>query len=404
MEGPMNRTPFGDPIHAYIPQDIRSEVEELALAHPRWADFQNRWGLFLLLENRPDEALKVFDSCLELNPSYAWAAVNRIGALALIGRGAEAANELESAPEPAAGSKAFVSAFLALLDSDPDRGLKELTDLPTPILDRPDVVRLRAALHNLEDPDRGTATWASIQSRYEGMPTNWVVPWEESESVNSRINTFIPGIHHLFLELSNLAARKGNMRAAAGLADLIRLFWWDDAVHLGQHGFLANLEGKGDLAVELYDRAIQCNPASPRAHIALAYHWSSMGEIEEARHSLVEALKLAPKYADLHYQMGLLQRAMGETAEAVESLQKALAINPNYVMARMQEAATLFARKDWQASCDAYLKVLDTGLESSDIYLQLGQAYTEIDRLDEAEEAFARAAELVPDVPLRRTA
>lgn len=404
MEGPMNKSPFGDPIHAYIPQDIQREVEELALAHPKWADFQNRWGLFLLLEKRTVEALDVFDRCLELNPGYLWAAVNRIGALALAGRGEEAADALQTAPEPVPGTRAFVSAFLALLDADAERGLEQLTDLPAPIRDRPDVVRLRAALHHMENPDRGKATWASIQDRYEGIPTGWVVPWDENGSVDSSLVTFIPGIHHLFLELSNLAARKGNMRTAAGLTDLIRLFWWDEAMHLGQHGFLANLEGKGDLAVELYDRAIQCDPESPRAHIALAYHWSSMGEIEEASHSLVGALKLAPRYADLHYQMGLLQRAMGETGEAVESLQKALAINPNYVMARMQEAATLFAMKNWQASCVAYRKVLDTGLESSDIYLQLGQACTEMDQLDEAEDAFARAAELVPDEPLRRTA
>jgi tetratricopeptide (TPR) repeat protein len=398
----MNRSRFGDPILEYIPKDIRQEIETLAHAHPTWADYQNRWGLFLLVEERTDEALDVFNRCLDLNPGYGWAAINRIGALALAGQGGEAAEALVNAPEPAPGIKSFVSAFLALVDSDPTRGLEDLADLPAGLRDRPDVERLRAALHHTEDRSKGNAAWKSLKGRYEDIPTGWVVPWDEDGSVEPRLVTFIPGMYQLFLELSNLAARRGSIRAAAGLADLLRLFWWDEAVHLTQHGFLANLEGKIDLAVELYDRAVQCDPESPRAHIALAYHWSSMGEVEEARHSLVDAMKLAPRYADLHYQMGLIQRASDETSEAVESFQRALAINPRYIMARMQEAAALFSLGDWQASCSAYRKVVDAGVESSDIYMQLGQAYTEIDLLDEAEEAFAKAAELVPDEPPRK--
>jgi Flp pilus assembly protein TadD len=98
--------------------------------------------------------------------------------------------------------------------------------------------------------------------------------------------------------------------------------------------------------------------------------------------------------------MGLLQRAHFQNREAIDSFRRALAINPKYTMAHMQKAAVLFHTRDWEGCRSAYLEVLDSGLESGDIYLQLGQAEAELNRVDEAKEAFEKAARLTPDEPL----
>ena len=84
----------GDSIHEYIPRDLRGELETLALNHPTWADYQNRWGLLLLIQGRTAEALDVFSKCLDINPRYAWAAINRVQAMAMAGHGEEAAEAL----------------------------------------------------------------------------------------------------------------------------------------------------------------------------------------------------------------------------------------------------------------------------------------------------------------------
>ena len=66
-----------------ISQGIRGEIETDVHEHPTWADYQNRWGLMLLLDGKTEEALETFDRCLEINARYAWASMNRVQALAL---------------------------------------------------------------------------------------------------------------------------------------------------------------------------------------------------------------------------------------------------------------------------------------------------------------------------------
>ena len=58
--------------------------------------------------------------------------------------------------------------------------------------------------------------------------------------------------------------------------------------------------------------------------IALAYLWSAEGDLEQADEALRQSLDRAPRYADLHYQRGLLDRARGDTKAALRSFRAAL--------------------------------------------------------------------------------
>ena len=360
MENSMNPPP----IPTAFPE-ISSEVAELlrsdAQEHPSWPDMQNRWGLLLLRSGNHAEARAVFARCLEINPRYGWAVLNHIQALALEGDVETARRLLTDAPEAAPGTRSAVHGFLDLCDPDSSPG-DPLAGLPGNLLARPDFQRLRAALESRDRP-----------------PPD--------------LRLFVPGLHQLFREAGIWEARLGNLDRAVELAGSMLSVWHDLGVYWSQRGFFASLQGKDEESLHAYQEAARIAPESPEALIAIAYYWSALGEAEHAHAALSEALRRAPRFADLHYQMGLLQSSRGET-------QTALALNPNYTVARLQEAEALSALELWVQAREAYVRVLDAGLQSTDLFLRLGQVEEHLDRPARAEEAYRAALRLNPHEPL----
>jgi tetratricopeptide (TPR) repeat protein len=88
------------------------------------------------------------------------------------------------------------------------------------------------------------------------------------------------------------------------------------------------------------------------AHIAEA-----LGDLATAERALDEALRLAPRFADLHYRRGCVLLARQQRPAARAALQKALTINPRYVAARL-ELALLDAREGLLGQSLATLRAL----------------------------------------------
>jgi tetratricopeptide (TPR) repeat protein len=178
------------------------------------------------------------------------------------------------------------------------------------------------------------------------------------------------------------------------------VFWYDLGAAWCQQGFLANLAADEAGALTAYQQGAMASPASPEPWIALAYLWSAAGDLTQADDALRQSLDRAPRYADLHYQRGLLDLARGDAAAALRSFRAALKQNPNYVVARMQEAETLYGLKDWDGARASFMRVVNAGLESVDVWLRLGQTEEELHRIAQAEVAYRRAAELDPQSAL----
>jgi tetratricopeptide (TPR) repeat protein len=379
------------------PGVVRMVVGE-ADDHPRWADKQNLKGLALLLEARDAAARACFDRCLEINPEYRWAVVNRIQAVALAAGSPEARNALAEAGGLDATDRDLLEAFLALVEGAPEPGLRALDRLPRTIRDSVMGGRLEAALRGFTDPGAAKAVWEGVVARFPELEAVDAAPWEAAGGL--RIRSFLFGAHQLFAHACVLEGRLGRMERAAATAVLAFVYWSDRGLYRHQLGFLKSLGGNPDEAVAFYEEASRLSPEEPRAHIALAYHWSASGERDRAEAALRDALARAPGYADLHYQMGLLQRAGSDLEGALVSTRNALAINPNYMVARLEEAELLFALRRWKEARDAYDSVLSAGLRSSDMYLRLGQIEDELENLPAAREAYENALRLNPQDPL----
>lgn len=381
-----------------IDKDLASWVEREADAHADWADFQNRWGALLVLERRLPEALTVFDRCLEINPDYTWARVNRLQTRALTGDGKGARADLEACSDLPERLRSHVHCFLALLEHDVDAGDRHLAAVEDPARSTPDWLRLSAALAHLRNPATAETVWKRAEKDIPGVTDIDIAPWDTSG--NLRDTSFVFGLHQLFMELSSAEARRGSPERAETLAALGWVLWSDRSTYLNQRGFLAGVRGEDDAAVRLFLEAAVADTEDSRPHIALAYHYSAMDDRERAREALQNALHRAPRYADLQYQMGLLHRADNRFVDALDSLDRALDINPNYTVARMEKAEVLFQQKRWEEALTEYRQVLESGLESSDIHVRIGQLELKAGRIDLAADAFGRAGEIHEDEPL----
>jgi tetratricopeptide (TPR) repeat protein len=82
------------------------------------------------------------------------------------------------------------------------------------------------------------------------------------------------------------------------------------------------------------------------------------GDAVTATRAIDEALRLAPAYADLHYQRACLLIPQHQRPAARKALQRALSINPRYVAARL-ELALLDAREGLLAESLAALRALE---------------------------------------------
>ncbi len=381
-----HRPVFGMPIDTDVLRLLEAEAER----HPAWADVQNRWGLVLFLRGRLSEADQSFSRCLELNPRYAWAALNLAQCLAVAGNVPRAREILRRAPEPAPGLRAYVGAFMDLVESRVREGLAQLDGLPPELRDRCDFLRLRASL--LEAVDEVAA--ARVRRDMGRDPVLRERP--ENENAPAWPVVHVPGLSQLWMEVSSLEARLGRMDEAESYARRAYLHWADRSTLLHQRGFLASLRGDDAAAVERYEQAAALSPTDPRPLISLSYHWSALGELDRAQTALAGAIERAANYADLHHQMGLVLRAQGRTEDALAAFRRALELNPAYLAARLDVASSLFDLGRWGEACEVYQHVLHGGLRSSDIYLRLGEAEENLEHQDEAETAYREALRLNP--------
>lgn len=94
------------------------------------------------------------------------------------------------------------------------------------------------------------------------------------------------------------------------------------------------------------DSAIQLNQ--------LGVETKRQGRWQEAASYYEEALRLAPKFAEAHYNLGLLWREQGNVAMALACFEQTLALRPDVAAARFELANLFLQMKDFDAAAREY--------------------------------------------------
>jgi len=169
--------------------------------------------------------------------------------------------------------------------------------------------------------------------------------------------------------------------------------------YLGRYDRTQNLE----IAIPLFEKALQRDPSYALAHAGRAEAYlrnyrltADALSLERARDSAQAAIHFNDQLAPVHFAIGLYRHATGEYESAVESFQRSLQIEPGPDAARElgNSYSALNRLKEAEA---AYLQATQMRRGYWAGYKDLAVFYNKQGRLKEARPLLERVAQLAPD-------
>jgi tetratricopeptide (TPR) repeat protein len=269
----------------------------------------------------------------------------------------------------------------------------------------------------LLDVKTGTALWAQ----------QWDLPWTDIFTVQDAMATEVTRALALKLvpeEVASLRQHPTNvdaydsyLRARALLlrrttadsvraAELLEEAVTRDPYSAAAHSSLAFayisaplFEGEPTPFVELgrraARRALDLDRTMAEAHAVTArilvhFDW----DVEGSRREAHRALELGPTDPFVLHCTALMAADQGRFAEALDLADRALAQDPASVMANRDKATVLYLARRYQDSVDQNLRTLELDRYDTTAYSFLGRAYEQMNRPQEAVEAYLTPAAL----------
>jgi len=161
--------------------------------------------------------------------------------------------------------------------------------------------------------------------------------------------------------------------------------------YYGNMALLCSAENKDEEALHFHLKAVDAEPDSVKAHVALAFEYSARGCAVEAMKEFETAKTLRPGYPDIRYNLGLVYLELDRRDDAIREFRAALKSNQDYLFARNSLALALYKAGELEESLEEYERVCASGLSSSDILVSIGVIHREKGALDRAVDYFNRA-------------
>ena len=142
--------------------------------------------------------------------------------------------------------------------------------------------------------------------------------------------------------------------------------------------------------------------ASPRVFYELGLSQLESGEYLQARLSLEQAVSLDPKQATYRNALGYANLHLGRLPHAVDAFREALKLNPDFPEAYNYLGVALAQSGQWGEAIAAFEKILTFQAYNTPqlVYQNLGWAYYNLGRYQEAEVALTTALRYDPKLVL----
>ena len=120
------------------------------------------------------------------------------------------------------------------------------------------------------------------------------------------------------------------------------------------------------------------------------------GELKSAISHYKNALKIRPKLAEAHCNLGIVYKNLGDTKNAIECYENSLKINPDYLNAHMKFGLFLLESGNLVRAENCFKKVMQIDPGNSAARINLGHIYLAKLELETASDYYERAFELNP--------
>lgn len=172
----------------------------------------------------------------------------------------------------------------------------------------------------------------------------------------------------------------------------------EDTFALGNEYLRAKEEPK---AAAVFAKILKASENLPAVQLRIATAYAERGYPDQAVAELKKLIAKDPKYPGAHYSLGAAYLVGASDAmypQAAEQFREELALNPNDYLSRYQLGhIELSEHKLSEAETDLR-RAAELGPANPDVFLELGQLYTETNRAEQAQTALRKSISLTTDV------
>ena len=148
-------------------------------------------------------------------------------------------------------------------------------------------------------------------------------------------------------------------------------------------------------SAELAESVVKAEPRHKSAYADLGRAYLALGDVQKAETALKKAVELNPYSPDAFGNLGVVYQVTGRSAEAEKAFRKQAEINPLDVWAHALLGHFLLEQKKYAEAASELEKA--TAIDPNPTLLvDLGKARVNLDRTQQAQEAFDRALEMSP--------
>lgn len=168
-----------------------------------------------------------------------------------------------------------------------------------------------------------------------------------------------------------------------------------------QAGFCFGVLGRHNDALKASRNAAKLRPDWAETHVNIGASSYALGQYAEAAEAYKSAIRLDDDNAETQYAYGLTLNKLARFSEEILAYNRAIAIKPDHANAIDKLAQAYFKQKSW-AKAAAALEDLKTYRPDAKTYNSLGEAYLELDKGEEAMNAFNNALGYDPNLDQAR--
>lgn len=173
---------------------------------------------------------------------------------------------------------------------------------------------------------------------------------------------------------------------------------WADPMEDAKAGVQAYNQGRLDLALKFYNRALATGVFSREnraiIHVNRGNVWKDMGQRDRAIQEYTEAIKFNPSLAMAYNNRGGVLMQKGQVNHAVQDFNQAIRLDPRNAMAYTNRGSAWQATGQYDRAIQDYYQAIRLKPDYADAYFNRGSALLVKGRTDQAIEDFYKAIKL----------
>ena len=128
----------------------------------------------------------------------------------------------------------------------------------------------------------------------------------------------------------------------------------------------------------------------------LARRYAERGMDDKSAETWAEVIKIDPKIAEAHFNLGVALTKLERPKEAFKSFEKSVDLNPYFLKGYFAIGNSLVQEGRYEEAVQIYQKALEINPDDPEVRHNLGVVYSNLEKTDQAIEEFEKTIELQP--------